>query len=96
MIMNLDVRMRMKSAALLGVMLFFLAGAAGQEKAQKRREFLDPSTPVSDDPRRIPVKPGPSGPDRALVLRGGRIFDGTGAAHPGTLVTDTSSACADR
>jgi cytosine/adenosine deaminase-related metal-dependent hydrolase len=41
---------------------------------------LDPSTPVSDDPRRISVKPGPSGPDRGLV-------DGTeAAAHRATLV----------
>ena len=50
---------------------------------------MDPSTPVSDDPRRIPVKPAPSGPDRVLVLRGGRIFDGTGAAaEQGTLVIE--------
>jgi imidazolonepropionase-like amidohydrolase len=84
--MNLDVRMKRKAALL---MLVFLPGAAGQEKAQDRRKFLDPSTPVSDDPRRIPVKPGPSGPDRVLVLRGGRIFDGTGAAaHAGTLVIE--------
>ena len=87
--MNLDVSMKMKSAACLTVMLVFCAGAAGQHKAQDRRKFLDPSTPVSDDPRRIPVKPGPSGPDRILVLRGGRIFDGTGAAaHEGTLVIE--------
>ena len=60
-----------------------------QEKAQDRRKFLDPSTQVSDDPRRVPVKPGPGGPDRTLVLRGGRIFDGTGAAaHEGTLVIE--------
>src|SRR6266699_5610055 len=87
--MNLDVRV--KSAAWLGAMLVFLAGVAGQQKAQDRRKFLDPSTSVSDDPRRIPVKPGPSGPDRVLVLRGGRIFDGTGAAaHAGTLVIERS------
>jgi len=60
-----------------------------QEKPQDRRKFLDASTPVSDDPRRVPVKPGPGGPDRILVLRGGRIFDGTGAAaHDGTLVIE--------
>jgi len=77
-----------KSCALL-VMLSFCLSVAGQEKAQDRRKFLDPATPVSDDPRRIPVKPGPGGPDRSLVLRGGRIFDGTGAAaHEGTLVIE--------
>jgi imidazolonepropionase-like amidohydrolase len=77
-----------KSCALL-VMLSFCLSVAGQEKAQDRRKFLDLATPVSDDPRRIPVKPGPGGPDRILVLRGGRIFDGTGAAvHEGTLVIE--------
>jgi imidazolonepropionase-like amidohydrolase len=64
-------------------------GAQGQEKTQDRRKFLDPRTPVSDDPRRVPVKPGPRGPEGALVLRGGRIFDGTGApAREGTLVIE--------
>ena len=87
--MSLDVSMKMKSAALLGVMLVFCQGAASQEKAQDRRKFLDPSTPVSDDPRRVPVKPAPRGPDRVLVLRGGRIFDGTGApTEQGTLVIE--------
>src|SRR5947208_17137030 len=76
--MNLDVRV--KSAAWLGAMLVFLAGVAGQDKAQHRRKFLDPSTPVSGDPRRIPVMRGPSGPDRVLV-------DGTEpAAHRPTMV----------
>lgn len=64
-------------------------GARGQERPQDRRKFLDPKTPVSDDPRRIPVKPGPRGPEGTLVLRGGRIFDGTGApAREGTLVIE--------
>jgi imidazolonepropionase-like amidohydrolase len=60
-----------------------------QEKPQDRRKFLDPKTQVSDDPRRIVVKPGPRGPEGTLVLRGGRIFDGTGTpAHEGTLVIE--------
>src|SRR5947209_17364273 len=50
-----------------------------QERFQDRRKYLDPNTPVSDDPRRVPVRPGPRGPDGTLVLRGGRLFDGTGA-----------------
>ncbi len=87
--MKTPVTMKMKSAALLIVMLSSCVCVAGQEKAQERRKFLSPSTPVSDDPRRVPVKPGPMGPDRVLVLRGGRIFDGTGAAaHEGTLVIE--------
>src|SRR5437762_1259480 len=81
--------MRTKSAALLIVMLGSCVCVTAQEKARDRRKFLDPATPVSDDPRRIPVKPGPQGPDRVFVLRGGRIFDGTGAAaHEGTLVIE--------
>jgi imidazolonepropionase-like amidohydrolase len=61
--------------------------ATAQERsARDRREFLEPQTEVSEDPRRVPVKSivKPSG---TLVLRGGRIFDGTGAAiHDGTVV----------
>jgi imidazolonepropionase-like amidohydrolase len=52
-----------------------------------RWRFLSPSMSVSDDPRRTPVPPGLGGPPGTLVLRGGRIFDGTGApAREGTLV----------
>src|SRR5947209_19866499 len=87
--MNRNVTVKLKSAALPILMLSCCMCLAGQEKAQDRRKFLDPATPVSDDPRRIPVKPGPRGPDRILVLRGGRIFDGTGkAAREGTLVIE--------
>jgi imidazolonepropionase-like amidohydrolase len=61
--------------------------ATAQQRAQDRRQFLDPQTQVSEDPRRVPEKPGPVGPEGTLVLRGGRIFDGTGApARDGTLV----------
>ena len=60
-----------------------------QERREDRRKFLDPKTQVSDDPRRIVVKPGPRGPEGTIVLRGGRIFDGTGApAREGTLVIE--------
>src|SRR5205085_1835587 len=77
--MNRNVTVKLKSAALPILMLSCCMCLAGQEKAQDRRKFLSPSTPVSDDPRRIPVKPGPMGPDRVLVLRVGSIFDVTGA-----------------
>src|SRR5437764_9885794 len=87
--MNKHMTMKARGVALLIVMLGSCACVAGQEKAQDRRKFLSPSTPVSDDPRRIPVKPGPMGAERILVLRGGRIFDGTGTAvHEGTLVLE--------
>jgi hypothetical protein len=60
---------------------------AGQEKAQDRRKSLDPKMETTDDPRRIPVPPGPRGPEGVIVLKGGRIFDGTGApVHEGTVV----------
>jgi imidazolonepropionase-like amidohydrolase len=81
--------MRKNSAVSLILLLSSCVVVGAQEKPQDRRKFLDPATPVSDDPRRVPVKPAPTGPDRILVLRGGRIFDGTGAAaREGTLVLE--------
>src|SRR4029450_1833420 len=63
--------------------------AAAQGRAEDRKKTLDARTPVSDDPRRVPVKPEAHGPEGTLVIRGGRIFDGTGApARPGTLVIE--------
>ena len=81
--------MKMKALALILLTAVLGAPSWTQEKPQDRRRFLDPKTQVSDDPRRIVVKPGPRGPEGTLVLRGGRIFDGTGApAHEGTLVIE--------
>jgi len=80
----------MKARAFV-VLLVSLSCAQGwaQERREDRRKFLDPKTQVSDDPRRIVVKPGPRGPEGTIVLRGGRIFDGTGApAREGTLVIE--------
>jgi len=81
----------MKRKTLAGLLLMLCFGGYGwtQEKAQDRKKYLDPKTQVSDDPRRIVVKPGPRGPEGTLVLRNGRIFDGTGApARAGTLVIE--------
>lgn len=76
----------MTSVVIVGIVL--PDPALGQNR-QERARFLDPSTEVSDDPRRIPVPPGPKGPEGVLVIRGGRIFDGTGApAREGTLVIE--------
>ncbi len=75
------------SAVVLGSVVFS-DPAFGQDR-QERLRYLDPLTEVSDDPRRIPVPPGPKGPDGILVIRGGRIFDGTGTpAREGTLVIE--------
>ncbi len=81
--------MKSKALAVLLLALLFSAASQTQEKAQDRRKFLDPKTQLSDDPRRVVVKAGPRGPECTLVLRGGRIFDGTGApAREGTLVIE--------
>jgi imidazolonepropionase-like amidohydrolase len=79
----------MMKAGISGLLFACLLGPAlaGQEKAQDRRKSLDPKTETTDDPRRIPVPPGPRGPEGVIVLRGGRIFDGTGApVRVGTVV----------
>lgn len=54
-------------------------GVQAQDRAADRRRFLQPSSPTTDDPRRILVGNAPRGPDGAIVLVGGRVFDGTGA-----------------
>jgi imidazolonepropionase-like amidohydrolase len=66
-----------------GAFVGFCSVAFGQDSTIARTErwrFLSPSVTVSDDPRRIPIPPGTGGPAGTLVLRGGRVFDGTGAA----------------
>ena len=80
--------MKIKAIVVLLVSLS-CAHSWAQERREDRRKFLDPKTQVSDDPRRIVVKPGTRGPEGTMVLRGGRIFDGTGAsAREGTLVIE--------
>jgi imidazolonepropionase-like amidohydrolase len=80
------------SKAFVALVMFsgFCIAASAQEEPVSRLErwrFYSPSTQVSNDPRRVPVPPAPQGPDGALVLRGGRIFDGTGSpAREGTLI----------
>ena len=52
-----------------------------------RLRFLDPSTPVSDDPRRIPAPAGEANEGVALVLEGGRVFDAVdGKTRTGSVV----------
>jgi imidazolonepropionase-like amidohydrolase len=79
----------MKTRALVVLVLLFPVQSWAQERREDRRKFLDPKIQVSDDPRRIVVKPGPRGPEGSIVLRGGRVFDGTGApAREGTVVIE--------
>ena len=55
-----------------------------------KNQWLDEKlTPVTDDPRRIPCRPIPKGPDRTLVLRNARIFESTGKpAYVGSVIID--------
>ena len=60
-----------------------------QELLPYRLRFLDPSTPVSDDPRRVPAPPRGRDREGTLVLEGGRLFDGTGGpTREGSLVIE--------
>src|SRR6266849_5351001 len=88
MISRFAIRKFWKAFAAASVILLLISPALlGQQKVQDRRKYLSADTPTSDDPRRVPVPPGPHGPEGTLVLRGGRIFDSTGApAREGTLV----------
>ncbi len=73
---------------LIGIFTFFGLVLA-QEKAQDRRTWIDKNANTTDDPRRIPMPPGQNGPEGTLVITGGRIFDGTGAAvRNGTIVIE--------
>ena len=72
--------MRAKACLPLFAALLVINGSSvAQERAEQRREWLSPGSPVSDDPRRVPV-PRSARPDGSMVLRGGRVSDATGAA----------------
>ena len=71
------------------VLLQLPSVAAAQERSEDRRRYIEAGSPVSDDPRRIPVAAGPRGPEGSFVLRGGRVFDGTSApAREATVVIE--------
>ena len=62
---------------------------SAQSSTEDRRRFLRPETAITDDPRRVVVPPIPMGPEGSVVLRGGRVFDGTGApARDATIVIE--------
>jgi imidazolonepropionase-like amidohydrolase len=65
------------------------AQVTGDRRAADRYQYIRPETWVSPDPRRVPVPQVPAGPEGSVVIRNGRIFDGTGApARAGTLVIE--------
>lgn len=60
-----------------------------QERARDRRRYLATGQNTSDDPRRVPEPASPKGPAGVTVLRGGRVFDGTGApARDATVILE--------
>ncbi len=73
-----------------GVLALLLTiDVAAQERARDRRRSLAPGQVTSDDPRRVPASPQLRGPAGVTVLRGGRVFDGTGArAREATVVLE--------
>ena len=56
-----------------------VAPLRAQDRAVDRRRFLKPGSQTTDDPRRVLIGNAPRGPEGAIVLTGGRVFDGTGA-----------------
>jgi len=76
--MQVDRAARVKVALALALVL--PATVLSQDRASDRRRNMSPSQTTTDDPRRVPVPSTPRGPEGTLVLRGGRVFDGTGAA----------------
>jgi imidazolonepropionase-like amidohydrolase len=79
-----------RSAATAALLLCSLvASGEAQERARDRRRYIAPGQVTSDDPRRVPVPATPRGPAGVTVLRGGRVFDGTGApARDATVILE--------
>ncbi len=45
---------------------------------RERQKWLEPTTSVTDDPRRVPMPVRERGAEKPIVLKGGRIFTATG------------------
>ncbi len=76
--MSVVTRDRLVLAALLAAAS--VPALQAQDRPADRRRFLAPTSQTTDDPRRVLIGNAPRGPDGAIVLVGGRVFDGTGAA----------------
>jgi imidazolonepropionase-like amidohydrolase len=59
----------------------------------ERRKWLTPETATTDDPRRVPIPPA-DGAQGTLVLRGGRVWDGTGSVARNATVVITGNRIA--
>ncbi|MEP7344625.1 MAG: amidohydrolase family protein, partial [Gemmatimonadaceae bacterium] len=85
--MTVGCRLNARSRVALLAALAFPLVLPAQDRAADRRRNMSPSQTTSDDPRRIPMPATPRGPEGTLVLRGGRVFDGTGTpARAATVV----------
>ncbi|MGH9335248.1 MAG: hypothetical protein ACRD21_16040, partial [Vicinamibacteria bacterium] len=60
------------------IALLSLLSLVGIASAQE--PVLPPDWETTDDPRRVPIPPRDRSNDPVLVLRGGTLIDGTGAA----------------
>jgi len=71
------------SSAVVAACLCWSVGLplGGQDRPADRRRFLDTAkTRTTDDPRRTPIPAERrTGPERVVVVRNGRLFDGTNA-----------------
>lgn len=75
--------------AAIALVVAAIIPTVAQERASDRRRWLGPTQTTTDDPRRLPIPATPRGPEGVLVLRGGRVFDGTGTpARPATVVIE--------
>ena len=86
-----EIRERVMKTSLAWIVLLVLLPLTvlGQQRPEDRRRFFDENEVTTDDLRRLPIPPGLRGPDGSIVLRGGRLFDGTGTApRPATLVIE--------
>ena len=76
-------------ALLAAASITVVASAATTPAMPDPPGFIAPGTRTTDDPRRIPVAPGPRDPAGTLVLRGGLVFDSVrAAAIAGTVVIE--------
>lgn len=76
-------------ALILGVALLLPGVAQAEPEVFDRAPYYSGKVTTTDDLRRVPAPAGHNEPKGAFVLRGGRLFDGTGAPpRPATIVVE--------
>ena len=82
----------MRSFAAAALLVIALAPSLdAQVSRTERRKWLAPGERTTDDPRRIPIPAPESASSGSLVLRGGRVWDGTGSAARSATVVITGN-----